>query len=89
MDEELEVKEQVTNSCDDGELSNEEDDFEDEESEKPKRKRKPGIVYLSSIPTGMNPQIVRDFLGVYGELGKSYLQPVESMCRNMYYFSLL
>jgi ESF2/ABP1 family protein len=58
-------------------LSNEE--LEDEEMEKPKSRKKPGIIYLSSIPSGMNPQLVREFLGVYGEIGKSFLQPLESM----------
>lgn len=43
------------------------------------RKAKPGIVYLSSIPDGMNPQLIREFLGVHGEIGKTFLQPVGSM----------
>ena len=55
-----------------------EDELEDEE-EKPKRRKKPGIIYLSSIPPGMNPQLVREFLGVHGEIGKSFLQPIESI----------
>lgn len=53
------------------------EELEDEEIEKPKSRKKPGIVYLSSIPTGMNPQLVREFLGVHGEIGKSFLQPIE------------
>ncbi|XP_057378454.1 activator of basal transcription 1-like isoform X2 [Daphnia carinata] len=55
-----------------------EEELEDEEIEKPKSRKKPGIVYLSSIPTGMNPQLVREFLGVHGEIGKSFLQPIET-----------
>lgn len=58
--------------------NNLEESIAEEEDEVLKPKRKPGIVYLSSIPIGMNPQLVRDFLGVYGEIGKSYLQPVNS-----------
>lgn len=43
------------------------------------RKTKPGIVYLSSIPDGMNPQLIREFLSVHGEIGKTFLQPMGSM----------
>lgn len=56
----------------------EDEDLEDEEETKSKSRKKPGIVYLSSIPPGMNPQLVREFLGVHGEIGKSFLQPIES-----------
>ena len=52
---------------------------EEEEPEVKVKKKKPGIVYLSTIPDGMNPQLVREFLGQYGEIGKSFLQPLESM----------
>ncbi|KAI9553626.1 putative activator of basal transcription 1-like [Daphnia sinensis] len=71
----LEQFEESDNVKDDN-MSDEE--LEDEEMEKPKSRKKPGIVYLSSIPTGMNPQLVREFLGVHGEIGKSFLQPIET-----------
>lgn len=58
------------------------------DEELPQRKRKPGIVYLSSIPIGMNPQLVRDFLGVYGEIGKSYLQSINSKHIPCFFFSI-
>lgn len=75
------MDEESVSSQDDARLSEDEelDDEElEEEEEQPKSKKKPGIVYLSSIPPGMNPQLVREFLGVHGEIGKSFLQPIES-----------
>ncbi len=76
----------------DEEMENEQEELSDEgideeiedEEEKPKRRKKPGIVYLSSIPPGMNPQLVREFLGIHGEIGKSFLQPIESMLQHKY-----
>ncbi|XP_055600290.1 uncharacterized protein LOC129749355 [Uranotaenia lowii] len=38
-------------------------------------KRKPGIVYISSIPKHMNVTILRELLEPYGEVGRIYLQP--------------
>lgn len=66
----------------DSQTSIQDDSYDDEDvemiDEKPKRRRKPGIVYLSSIPPGMNPQILRQFLSSHGEIGNCFLQPVES-----------
>lgn len=77
-----EMDEESVTSENDARLSEDEDledeDLEDEEESKPKSRKKPGIVYLSSIPPGMNPQLIREFLGVHGEIGKSFLQPIES-----------
>ncbi|GLH06870.1 Activator of basal transcription 1 [Gryllus bimaculatus] len=39
-----------------------------------KKKRKPGIVYLSTIPKHMNALCLRELLSQYGELGRVYLQ---------------
>ena len=35
----------------------------------------PGIIYLSRIPTGMNVKKIRHVLGIYGEIGRIFLQP--------------
>jgi len=43
-----------------------------------RKKKKPGIVYLSSIPPGMNPQLIRDYLGKHGDVGRMYLEPLDS-----------
>nr|CAH0111356.1 unnamed protein product [Daphnia galeata] len=56
---------------------NDNEELEEEEVDKSESRKKPGIIYLSSIPSGMNPQLVREFLGVHGEIGKSFLQPIE------------
>lgn len=39
------------------------------------KKRKKGIIYLSSIPKYMNVTKLRELLGEYGEIGRVYLQP--------------
>ncbi|XP_058445116.1 uncharacterized protein LOC131426426 [Malaya genurostris] len=41
----------------------------------PLRKRKPGIIYISSIPKHMNVTILRELLEPYGEVGRIYLLP--------------
>ncbi|XP_063851142.1 activator of basal transcription 1-like [Scylla paramamosain] len=46
------------------------------EERRPKR-RKPGIVYLSSIPPNMNVAKIRQYFSAYGELGRVFLQAVE------------
>ncbi|XP_013101556.2 uncharacterized protein LOC106083213 [Stomoxys calcitrans] len=42
---------------------------------KPKKKRKKGIIYISNIPKHMNVTRIREFLGEYGNIGRVYLQP--------------
>lgn len=42
------------------------------------RRRKPGIVYLSSIPPNMNVARIREYFGKFGELGNVYLQVTDS-----------
>jgi hypothetical protein len=68
---------------------NDNEELEEEEVDKSESRKKPGIIYLSSIPSGMNPQLVREFLGVHGEIGKSFLQPIESMHKITNTFFLL
>ncbi|XP_046427544.1 activator of basal transcription 1-like [Neodiprion fabricii] len=42
---------------------------------KPRRKKKRGIIYLSTIPKFMNVTKVREIFSEYGEIGRVYLQP--------------
>ena len=46
------------------------------------KKLEPGIIYMSRIPTLMNVKKVRETLGVYGEIGKIFLQPDGKMGDN-------
>lgn len=49
---------------------------EDDDPEKPKGKKcLPGIVYLGHIPPRLRPKQLRTMLGVYGEIGRIFLQP--------------
>ena len=40
-----------------------------------KKKRKPGIVYLSSIPTGFNVSRTTSYFSQFGQVGRVFLQP--------------
>ncbi|XP_035891317.1 pre-rRNA-processing protein esf-2-like [Anopheles stephensi] len=40
-----------------------------------KKKRKPGVIYICSIPKHMNVTILRSLLEPFGEIGRVYLQP--------------
>lgn len=39
------------------------------------KKRKRGIIYISSIPKHMNVMILREMLGQYAKIGRIFLQP--------------
>ena len=39
------------------------------------KKTLPGIVYLGHIPPRLRPKHMRNMLGVYGEIGRVFLQP--------------
>ncbi|MCL4145713.1 UNVERIFIED_CONTAM: hypothetical protein GTU68_028516 [Idotea baltica] len=41
------------------------------------RRRKPGIIYLSTIPSSMNVLKIREYFSRYGQLGKVFLQPIK------------
>lgn len=41
----------------------------------PIKKKKKGIIYISSIPKHMNVAILRDMLGQYAQVGRIFLQP--------------
>ncbi|TMW47370.1 hypothetical protein DOY81_007543 [Sarcophaga bullata] len=43
--------------------------------DKPKKKRKKGIIYISNIPKHMNVTRIREILGEFGKIGRVYLQP--------------
>ncbi|XP_073828761.1 uncharacterized protein [Musca autumnalis] len=45
------------------------------DEDKPKKKRKKGIIYISNIPKHMNVTRIREILGEYGKIGRVYLQP--------------
>ncbi|KAK2898260.1 hypothetical protein QQF64_032579 [Cirrhinus molitorella] len=48
----------------------------DDRPKKPKGKKCiPGIVYVGHIPPGLGPSQLRTMLGVYGEIGRTFLQP--------------
>uniref|UniRef100_A0A182N4J8 Activator of basal transcription 1 n=1 Tax=Anopheles dirus TaxID=7168 RepID=A0A182N4J8_9DIPT len=44
---------------------------------KKKNQRKPGVIYISSIPKHMNVTILRTMLESFGEIGRIYLQPTQ------------
>lgn len=50
----------------------------DASEEKPPKKRKRGIIYISSIPKHMNVTILKEMLGQYAKLGRVFLQPGKS-----------
>ena len=48
---------------------------EDDRKMKGGKKRKPGIIYLSSIPTGYNVSRTTGFFSQFGRVGRVFLQP--------------
>lgn len=44
-------------------------------SEGPPKKKKRGIIYISSIPKYMNVTILREMLSQYAKIGRIFLQP--------------
>lgn len=51
-----------------------------------KRKKKKGIIYVSSIPKYMNVTIAREIFGRYGEVGRVFLQPERSDASKVFDF---
>lgn len=45
------------------------------DGEKSEKKKKRGIIYLSSIPKYMNVTILREMLSEYAKIGRIFLQP--------------
>lgn len=88
MDAESSDSEAVENSHDeDQEMDSEQEDDSGEHdadaagpsgldaAEKPPKKKKRGIIYISSIPKYMNVTILREMLGQYAKIGRIFLQP--------------
>ena len=48
---------------------------EDDRKAKGGKKRKPGIIYLSSIPNGYNVSRTTGFFSQFGRVGRVFLQP--------------
>lgn len=58
----------------------------DESTSKTKvKKKKRGIIYISSIPKHMNVTMMREIFGQYGKVGRIYLQP-EKEIRKLFPF---
>lgn len=47
-------------------------------TDKPQKRRKPGIVYLSTIPPNMNVSKVRDYFAKFGKIDRVYLQAADN-----------
>lgn len=77
-EEELSDEEEMDIAEDDENLNNDDEEAgpsglgSDGESEK---KKKRGIIYISSIPKFMNVTILREMLSEYAKIGRVYLQP--------------
>lgn len=61
------------------------------EPEVVKKKKKRGIVYISSIPKFMTVAILREQLGQYASIGRVYLQAAETkgMCGSLFVDKIL
>lgn len=55
-------------------------------SEGSTKRRKKGIVYISSIPKYMNVTKLRELLGEYGEIGRVFLQLASNRNELIYNF---
>ncbi len=40
-----------------------------------KKKKTPGVIYLSRIPTKMNVKLIRDYFSRFGTVDRIYLEP--------------
>ncbi|CAL4068529.1 unnamed protein product, partial [Meganyctiphanes norvegica] len=63
----------VVNSMEEEKIEDIEEN-EGQENEKKVKKRKPGIIYLSSIPANMNVSQIRKYFSDYGQLNRVFLQ---------------
>jgi hypothetical protein len=43
-----------------------------------RKKRKCGIVYISTLPPHMNVTKIREIFSVYGDIGRVFLQPADT-----------
>lgn len=80
-------REQVENSNDDQEMDSDDDKKSEQHeadaagpsgssaADSVPKKRKRGIIYISSIPKYMNVTILREMLSEYAKIGRIFLQP--------------
>jgi len=55
---------------------NDDDDEQESDLEFPEKKKKPGIIYLSSVPEGMSVGAMVSYFAQFGQVGRTYLVPV-------------
>jgi len=48
------------------------------------KETKAGIIYLSTVPPGMNIRQIRDYLSEFGEVNRSFLQADSTLLKNKY-----
>lgn len=54
----------------------EDDSVKEKSSEIEKEsKKKPGVIFLSRVPTKMNVKIIREYMSQFGKVGRIYLEP--------------
>lgn len=51
---------------------------------KPERKKKHGIIYLSTIPKHMTVAIAREMFGQHAKIGRMFFQPAETNTDGLY-----
>lgn len=45
------------------------------QKESGEKEKKPGVVYMSRIPTKMNVKLIREYMSRFGKVGRVYLEP--------------
>ena len=45
------------------------------QNESGEKEKKPGVVYMSRIPTKMNVKLIREYMSRFGKIGRVYLEP--------------
>lgn len=87
LDAESSDSEVVENSNDDQEMDSDNEENSDKHdavtagpsgsdaAERPPKKKKRGIIYISSIPKYMNVTILREMLSQHAKIGRIFLQP--------------
>ena len=53
----------------------ENDTKSDAKNQEKKKKKTPGVIYLSKIPTKMNVKLIRDYFSRFGDVDRIYLEP--------------
>lgn len=52
------------------------DEDENKDLKVTKKKKTPGVIYLSRIPTKMNVKLIRDYFSRFGTIDRIYLEPM-------------